>query len=252
MCVHSFENQTSPNPHLPTRGAAGGGDAGGVEKQGGASHGRTRVSVEVVPAVEFSALVPELVDIYIAAMGYKPRVRANSVHTWRGNVRERGFVAVVAFADPAAGATGARRRPVGVAYGYFNRPEQWWDRELRRGIRQHYGAEVLGTPLFPAFKQDAAPGSLEERLPRILGSYLQLAEIHVHPAFQGLGIGAKLLSTLEKVQGADTIILSTPEVPGEDNRAFHLYRRFGYEDLLRHHYFLGDSRPFAVLMKQVC
>ena len=43
------------------------------------------------------------------------------------------------------------------------------------------------------------------------------------------------------------MLLSTPEVPGEDNRAWQLYRRMGFEDVLRRFTFLGDSRRFAVL-----
>jgi ribosomal protein S18 acetylase RimI-like enzyme len=44
------------------------------------------------------------------------------------------------------------------------------------------------------------------------------------------------------------VLLSTPEygvdAPG---RAWRLYRRAGFQDVLRHHRFTGDARPFAVL-----
>ena len=43
------------------------------------------------------------------------------------------------------------------------------------------------------------------------------------------------------------MLLSTPEVAGEDNRAWRLYRRLGFEDVLRDFTFAGDRRPFAVL-----
>lgn len=254
--VHSADEQTpqSYEPHVPV--APTDRRPVGVEKQEDAASPRTRVSIEVVPAVQFSALAPDLVDIYIAAMGYKPHVRTNAIRAWRQNTRERGFVAAVAFAEADGSGTAgmpsrAFRRPVGVAYGYFGRREQWWDQQLRHGLRQRFGADVFGSALFPAHKPAAKPGSIEETLPSILADYLQLAEIHVHPSFQGLGIGARLLSAIESIQGASTILLSTPEIPGEQNRAFHLYRRFGYEDLLRNHFFLGDSRPFAVLSKRM-
>jgi ribosomal protein S18 acetylase RimI-like enzyme len=44
------------------------------------------------------------------------------------------------------------------------------------------------------------------------------------------------------------VLLSTPEygtaAPG---RAWRLYRRAGFQDVLRQHRFTGDARPFAVL-----
>ena len=43
------------------------------------------------------------------------------------------------------------------------------------------------------------------------------------------------------------VLLSTPEVAAEANRAWRLYRRLGFTDVLRDFHFAGDSRPFAVL-----
>jgi ribosomal protein S18 acetylase RimI-like enzyme len=40
------------------------------------------------------------------------------------------------------------------------------------------------------------------------------------------------------------MLLSTPE--GE-NRAWRLYRRLGFTDVLRNYRFTGDPRPFGVL-----
>ncbi|MER2206304.1 MAG: GNAT family N-acetyltransferase, partial [Rhodococcus sp. (in: high G+C Gram-positive bacteria)] len=44
-----------------------------------------------------------------------------------------------------------------------------------------------------------------------------------------------------------SVLLSTPEVYDEDNRAWRLYRRLGFRDVLRRFRFAGDNRPFAVL-----
>jgi ribosomal protein S18 acetylase RimI-like enzyme len=38
---------------------------------------------------------------------------------------------------------------------------------------------------------------------------------------------------------------------GQAGRAWRLYRRFGFEDVLRHFHFPGDDRPFAVLGRQL-
>jgi ribosomal protein S18 acetylase RimI-like enzyme len=66
----------------------------------------------------------------------------------------------------------------------------------------------------------------------------------VLPSAQGQGLGqAQLLALLHGVPRR-TVTLSTPE--GE-SRAWRLYRRMGFIDLLRQYEFPGDDRPFAVL-----
>jgi hypothetical protein len=44
-----------------------------------------------------------------------------------------------------------------------------------------------------------------------------------------------------------TVLLSTPEADEQRSRAWRLYRRFGFADVLRHFLFPGDERPFAIL-----
>ena len=46
---------------------------------------------------------------------------------------------------------------------------------------------------------------------------------------------------------ARAVVLSTPEAEEQRSRAWRLYRRFGFVDLLRHFHFPGDERAFAVL-----
>ena len=43
------------------------------------------------------------------------------------------------------------------------------------------------------------------------------------------------------------MLLSTPEINGEANRAWRLYRRLGFNDVIRGYHFAGDPRPFAIL-----
>ena len=43
------------------------------------------------------------------------------------------------------------------------------------------------------------------------------------------------------------VLLSTPENVGEPNRAWRLYRRLGFADIIRSYHFAGDPRPFAIL-----
>jgi ribosomal protein S18 acetylase RimI-like enzyme len=78
--------------------------------------------------------------------------------------------------------------------------------------------------------------------------YFELTELHVRPDAQGAGLGEGLLRALLAGTDRTRVLLSTPEhghrPPG---RAWRLYRRLGFRDVLREHLFTGDARPFAVL-----
>ena len=67
------------------------------------------------------------------------------------------------------------------------------------------------------------------------------------PVAQGHGLGAAQLRSLLGMATAKTTLLSTPEADEATSRAWRLYRRFGYVDVVRHFRFPGDARPFAVL-----
>ncbi|MGZ6800449.1 MAG: GNAT family N-acetyltransferase, partial [Mycobacteriaceae bacterium] len=103
----------------------------------------------------------------------------------------------------------------------------WWHEEVRSGLLAR-----------------ARPASAAESL---LDEYFELTELHVLPSAQGLGLGEQLLRRLLTNRPEPTVLLSTPEAPHEQNRAWKLYRRLGFDDVLRHFNFTGDARPFAVL-----
>ena len=63
-------------------------------------------------------------------------------------------------------------------------------------------------------------------------SYFELTELHIHPRAQGRGLGEALARRLLADRGEAHVLLSTPEINGEANRAWRLYRRLG---LHRHH-----------------
>lgn len=176
------------------------------------------ITIRRLSASEFALLTPELVDIYIKAMGYSPRIRDNRVHAWRREVYQPGFQAVIAEDS---------ERILGCAYGFYGTPDTWWDRQLRR-----------------AFEREGGPTTDQLEM---LHSYFELAEIHVHPSAQGHGIGRNLLTALLENVPMRYCLLSTPEVAQEANYAFWLYRSLGFEDVLRHFLYPGDDRRFAVL-----
>jgi ribosomal protein S18 acetylase RimI-like enzyme len=156
----------------------------------------------------------EALHVYVTAMGYPPSTARQRRSLWLDHVRRPGWRAV-GWLDPAGPL-------LGIAYGYTGGPGQWWYEEVRRGLRC--------------------------RRTTWTDDYFELTELHVRPDAQGGGLGEGLLRAL--LAGADSrrVLLSTPEhgqrPPG---RAWRLYRRLGFHDVLRQHLFTGDARPFAVL-----
>jgi ribosomal protein S18 acetylase RimI-like enzyme len=156
----------------------------------------------------------DVIAVYGAAMGYS----ADLLITRRGyiasHVHRRGFLAVASL-DPAS-------TLLGFGYGYHSEPGQWWHDQVRAGIPPPVRAGWLG-------------------------DCFEVVELHVRPDAQGQGLGARQLRALLDRARGTTALLSTPEADENTSRAWRLYRRFGFVDVIRHFAFPGDSRPFAVL-----
>ncbi|SDL83171.1 Acetyltransferase (GNAT) family protein [Corynebacterium mycetoides] len=182
------------------------------------------VSLRRLGGAEFALLAPDLVDIYISAMGYDPSIRSQRIAVWRREVIWPGFAAVAAVESTPSGES-----TVGIAYGFLGTRERWWDQQLVRGLR------AIGGPT-PRHRD-------------MLDSYFEVAEVHVSPRCQGAGIGKKMLTQLLWNAPANWALLSTPEVPNEANNAFGLYRKMGFVDVLRNFSYAGDPRPFAILAR---
>jgi ribosomal protein S18 acetylase RimI-like enzyme len=170
-----------------------------------------RVVITHVDPTTFRRRTPELIDVYLTAMHYPADLAGARGLLWEEHSRRAGFSCVIA--------TAADDRIRGLAYGYRGAPGQWWYSEVRRGV--------------PAGSQ------LQE-----LADFFELTELHVHPNWQGHGLGEELLRELARDRPERRMLLSTPE--GE-NRAWRLYRRLGFTDVLRNYRFTGDPRPFGVL-----
>lgn len=168
--------------------------------------------VELDPAA-FRARVGELLDIYVAAMRYPAGTAEARVPLWSEHSRRPDFRCVIAV-DP----TTPHAPAIGLAYGYRGAPGQWWHSEVSRGLAPEQR------------------GWMED--------YFELTELHVRPDHQGRWLGEALLRALLGGAAGRLVLLSTPE--GE-NRAWRLYRRTGFVDVLRHYHFTGDPRPFGVL-----
>lgn len=167
-------------------------------------------------ADEFLDRLTEALRVYVAAMGYPRSAVRQRAPLWREHSYRAGWRAVGAMDEFGS--------LLGLGYGYQGARGQWWHEEVRRGLVSD-------------------PGEVDW-----LADYFELTELHVLPRAQGHGLGERLLRLL--VEGCDTsaVLLSTPELdPESPARAWRLYRRLGFVDVLRGHRFVGDPRPFAVL-----
>ena len=172
------------------------------------------IEVRRLDPADFRARLRELIGIYLTAMHYPAELAGARSVLWEEHSRRDGFDCVVGV--------GRDDRVHGLAYGYRGAPGQWWYSEVRRGV----------------------PSAA---LPQ-LADFFELTELHVHPAWQGRRLGETLLRGLAQGRPERSILLSTPE---GDNRAWRLYRRLGFGDVLRHYRFTGDPRPFGVLGREL-
>ncbi len=181
-----------------------------------------------------SAMAHRLGDalaVYVDAMGYPRGTEDQRASMWLEHTRRRGWKAVAALEDTAAlehaTGTGATAPPMlGVAYGYCGAPDQWWQQQVSAGLRRN--------------------GAAQKRISELMNSYFELTELHIHPRAQGRGLGEALVRRLLDDRGERHVLLSTPEINGEANRAWRLYRRPGFTDIIRGYHFSGYPRAFAI------
>ena len=168
--------------------------------------------------------LPEALNVYVTAMNYPPGTEVQRAPLWHDHIRRPGWKAVAAIDSPGPA---GRESLVGIAYGYSGAHDQWWNQQVRSGL--------------------VRAGCSRERVSALTDNYFELTELHVHPSAQGRRIGEQLLQRLVADRSEPQVLLSTPEVDEENNRAWRLYRRLGFADVLRGFTFAGDPRPFAVL-----
>jgi ribosomal protein S18 acetylase RimI-like enzyme len=156
----------------------------------------------------------DVIDVYGKAMGYPADLLEARRGYVAGHVHRPGFRAVATL-DPAG-------TLLGFGYGYISGAGQWWHDQVRtalsRAVRKVWLADCF-----------------------------EVVELHVHPAAQGRGLGSAQLRALLTVAVGKATLLSTPEANEQTSRAWRLYRRFEFVDVLRHFHFPGDDRPFAIL-----
>jgi ribosomal protein S18 acetylase RimI-like enzyme len=172
--------------------------------------------------------------VYVDAMRYPRGTEDQRAQMWLEHTRRHGWKAVAAVEVPdqqdrtGLSAPALAAAPMlGVAYGYCGAPDQWWQQQVVAGLHR-VGADRM-------------------RIDALMTSYFELTELHIAPRAQGRGLGEALARRLLADLGEAHVLLSTPEINGEANRAWRLYRRLGFSDIIRGYHFAGDPRAFAIL-----
>ncbi|AEW96848.1 MULTISPECIES: GNAT family N-acetyltransferase [Streptomycetaceae] len=119
----------------------------------------------------------------------------------------------------ALGATTPGGRLVGFGYGMPNDRAHWWS-----------------TVVEPYLHRDG--------LDHWLDASFVVVELHVLPAFQGRGVGRRLITGLTDPAGLPRSILSALDL---DSPARHFYRSLGYTDLAHPVHFPGAPTPYTVM-----
>lgn len=115
------------------------------------------------------------------------------------------------------------RTVVGFAYGFHGEPGQWWHDVVRGRLAKTGGAEHAQHWLDDAW---------------------EVAELHVHPAAQGRGLGRGLITSLCADRPERTVVLSTLDA---ETPARNLYRSLGMVDLITGFRFPGGGPAYAVM-----
>ncbi|MFG3284378.1 GNAT family N-acetyltransferase [Streptomyces sp. NPDC048111] len=119
----------------------------------------------------------------------------------------------------ALGATAPDGRLVGFVYGMPNDRAHWWSTVVEPYLRNK------GTDHW-------------------LDDSFVITELHVHPAFQGRGVGRALITTITDTAAEPRSILSAIDT---ESPARALYRGLGYVDLACQVHFPSAARPYAVM-----
>ncbi|MFD3541486.1 GNAT family N-acetyltransferase [Streptomyces sp. NPDC058662] len=150
------------------------------------------------------------------------RVQAVAFGLSEEEVGIRRYIVQRHMACPGARALGAFTEDgvlTGFVYGMPNDRAHWWS--------------TIVEPHLRAGGHDAW-----------LDDSFVITELHVHPGFQGHGVGRELITRVTDDAAEPRSILSAIDT---DSPARALYRALGYTDLARQVHFPSASLPYAVM-----
>ncbi|OBI31337.1 acetyltransferase [Mycobacterium sp. E1386] len=193
-----------------------------------------------LPPTDMERRLGDALKVYVDAMRYPRGTENQRAAMWLEHIRRPGWQGVGVVDAELGGDADAPIPPaaelskaplLGVAYGYPGAPGQWWQQQVVVGLQRG------GLP--------------PQQIAGLMNSYFELTELHIHPRAQGRGLGEALARRLLAGRAEENVLLSTPETNGEPNRAWRLYRRLGFTDLIRGYHFAGDPRAFAILGRKL-
>ena len=150
-----------------------------------------------LPPQDMQRRLSDALGVYVDAMRYPPGTENQRAAMWLEHTRRRGWQAVAAVEVEASGGSAPSSDELsdapllGVAYGYCGAPDQWWQQQVVAGL------ERSGFP---------AP-----EITKLMTSYFELTELHIHPRAQGRGLGEALARRLLSERSEANVLLSTPE-----------------------------------------
>ena len=221
-----------------------------------------RVTYTELGPAEFRSAIGAFIAVYEAAMNPPERMLAGREAILGRHAANPGFralAALLAGGDDPPGPPGMGGSPsppyppgppgppgggspppmsprlAGFTYGFHGAPGQWW-------------YDVVAGALTVSFASAQSRGRAAYPAPGAGGAWLddsfEVAELHVRPPYQGMGIGRELLLRLTSGRPERTAVLSTADA---ESRARRLYRGVGFTDLLTGFRFSGGEPPYAVM-----
>ncbi|MFJ3926936.1 GNAT family N-acetyltransferase [Streptomyces sp. NPDC090022] len=170
----------------------------------------TPAGLEIAP-LDLGARVDEALRVQAVAFGLSEEEIGIRRYIVQRHMTCPGARALGAFTEDGALA--------GFVYGMPNDRTHWWS-----------------TVVEPYLRATGNDGWLD-------GSFV-ITELHVHPGFQGHGVGRELITRITDAAAEPRSILSAIDT---ESRARGLYRALGYTDLARQVHFPSASLPYAVM-----
>ncbi len=161
--------------------------------------------------LDLAARVDEALRVQAVAFGLSEEEVGIRRYIVQRHMTCRGARALGAFAEDGA--------LTGFVYGMPNDRTHWW-------------STIVEPYLRAGGHQDWLDGSFV------------ITELHVHPGFQGNGIGRALITDITDDADESRSILSAIDT---ESPARGLYRALGYTDLARQVHFPSASLPYAVM-----
>ncbi|MFB7465840.1 GNAT family N-acetyltransferase [Streptomyces sp. NPDC056224] len=161
--------------------------------------------------LDLAARVDEALRVQAVAFGLSEEEVGIRRYIVQRHMACRGARALGAFAEDGA--------LTGFVYGMPNDRTHWWS-----------------TVVEPYLRAGGHDDWLDD-------SFV-ITELHVHPGFQGHGVGRALITGITDGAAEPRSILSAVDT---DSPARGLYRALGYKDLARQVHFPSASLPYAVM-----